>query len=356
MNFFAYRLPRTSETVAFSSERTIDMASAKELTAQGFAVAPFEAGEYPAFIIPADEPLEELPENVPGGFVEFFPGESTSPESHQEEIGRIISRLKEIENECEFPPKTVAARVKLTEGFHSPRRIFEKLKDIPGHNFVFCFYTPETGLWMGTSPELLLKSDGQEYHTMALAGTRLAGEIGEWDTKNLAEQRTVTDFILTSLRNEGFEAEEGATGIKPTGVVEHLCTPIHARISETTNLPTIDDSISASDSSSDSDCKLTPLLRLASKLSPTPALSGFPREEALRLIRRSEGFERAYYGGYCGPVDSGGQGELYVNLRSGCFVPGWAALYAGGGITLGSDPAKEWEETDRKLRAILSTL
>lgn len=340
MNFFAYRLPGSDKTVGFRSKRCINLNECYDksgnysdkfsINEPGFIAWPFDSEEYPAVFIPSDEIMDELPERVEGNYLEFFPGESTDIQAHREEIEHIQSFLEEVAGTTQTEPKVVAARVKLMEGDFSPRKIFERLTMIPGENFIFCFFTPATGLWIGASPELLLRGRGNEIATMSLAGTRKRGAEGDWDVKNLAEQRTVTDFILSALRDSGVEAEEGELMVKPTGEVEHLVTHIHGILPESSSL-----------------------LSVATRLSPTPALSGYPREKAMKIIGRHEQWPRAWYGGFCGPITEDGNAEFYVNLRSGCFIPGWAALYAGGGITLRSDAEEEWEETERKLQTML---
>jgi len=62
-----------------------------------------------------------------------------------------------------------------------------------------------TGCWIGASPELLLEASGNGVKTMALAGTRAAGESREWDCKNLEEQQMVTDFISETLSGNGLD-------------------------------------------------------------------------------------------------------------------------------------------------------
>lgn len=74
-----------------------------------------------------------------------------------------------------------------------------------------------------------------------------------------------------------------------------------------------------------------------------------PTTEAMALIEANESFERAYYGGYCGPCEADGDFRLYVNLRSGWFEPYRFCLMAGGGIMPESDADSEWEETERKM-------
>ena len=75
---------------------------------------------------------------------------------------------------------------------------------------------------MGASPEMLLSSSDGSLHTVALAGTRLAGTEEAWDVKNIEEQELVVDFIMSAM--EGLAPEKGSTFTRVAGPVEHLCT------------------------------------------------------------------------------------------------------------------------------------
>jgi isochorismate synthase EntC len=93
-------------------------------------------------------------------------------------------------------------------------------------------------------------------------------------------------------------------------------------------------------------------------LSPTPALGGFPRADALELIARVEGFTRGRYGGAVGWVDAAGDGTWAVAIRCAELSADRreARLVAGGGIVADSEPLSELAETQAKLQAMLSAI
>ena len=99
----------------------------------------------------------------------------------------------------------------------------------------------------------------------------------------------------------------------------------------------------------------TDMLRL---LHPTSAVGGMPKAAALEFLRRYEGYDRAYYSGFLGPVNvtAPGVSGLYVNLRCLQLRPTEAILYAGTGLTVDSDPAREWQETEMKLQTVGAVL
>jgi menaquinone-specific isochorismate synthase len=74
------------------------------------------------------------------------------------------------------------------------------------------------------------------------------------------------------------------------------------------------------------------------------------------LIRSIERFSRGRYAGPIGWMDHKGDGEWAVALRCAELEGVKARVFAGAGIVIGSDPQSELEETDLKLRAMLSAL
>ena len=100
------------------------------------------------------------------------------------------------------------------------------------------------------------------------------------------------------------------------------------------------------------------VIELVRALSPTPALGGPPRDEALALIERVEGFERGRYGGAVGWVDAAGNGTWAVAIRCAELSADRrsARLVAGGGIVADSDPLAELAETQAKFQAMLSAI
>ena len=100
------------------------------------------------------------------------------------------------------------------------------------------------------------------------------------------------------------------------------------------------------------------VVELVRALSPTPALGGHPRDAAIELIQRVEGFERGRYGGAVGWVDAHGDGRWAVTLRCAELSDDRhsARLVAGGGIVADSDPLSELAETQAKFQAMLSAI
>jgi isochorismate synthase len=95
---------------------------------------------------------------------------------------------------------------------------------------------------------------------------------------------------------------------------------------------------------------------LLETMHPTPAVCGFPKKEAMRIINESEGYDRKYYSGFIGPLSTKGTTNLFVNLRCMNIGQDFLTMYAGGGILPSSELDSEWEETKAKLQTMLSLI
>lgn len=323
MNWYVYRLPGTKEVVSGSSDRLLT-----GFCNGGFVITPFDGNIDAIFTIPGDNrcvgtDMESI-SDVSGDEIELytFPTESTREDDHAHMVRTITDAIKDGSLH-----KCVVSRAIVCNGTIDIRKTFHSLCSACPEAFVFSFHTPKTGTWIGASPETLLFKEGKELRTMSLAGTRPTGTAEKWDDKNIGEQKIVTEYICDALRQLGLKPEIQPTTTCIAGTIEHIKTEIMA------TLPS-------------DNCATA--LEYALRLSPTPALSGFPKDEAIATIRELERHERGYYGGFCGPIDSNGDFRFFVNLRSARIQGSKYSLFVGGGIVKNSEPASEWEETQRK--------
>jgi isochorismate synthase len=238
-----------------------------------------------------------------------------------------------------------AAHRPLPAGF-DPLAAFDALSQQYARAFVSLVSVPGVGTWLGASPEVLAEvtADGF-FHTMALAGTQplvpgRAPQEAIWRQKEIEEQALVARYIVScfkQLRLRDYHEAGPRTAV--AGQLLHLRTDFEVDFK---NVP--------------APASLgTDMLRL---LHPTSAVGGMPKAAALDFLQRHEGYDRAYYSGFLGPVNVAGPGvaRLYVNLRCLQLRPTEAILYAGTGLTIDSDPAREWQETELKLQTVGAVL
>jgi menaquinone-specific isochorismate synthase len=97
-------------------------------------------------------------------------------------------------------------------------------------------------------------------------------------------------------------------------------------------------------------------LALAEALHPTPAVAGLPRRQAMAWLRSLEPFERGHYAAPIGWIDSEGDTELRVAIRSGSLRGRQLDLTAGAGLVQGSVPERELQEVALKLGVLQQQL
>ncbi|MFO8001263.1 MAG: chorismate-binding protein [Marinilabilia sp.] len=336
--FVAYRLPGSDEVVFFEAGKLVRFAISDfvpENFEGSFVAAPFEVNKEAFAVFPRDESYTcSLPDKPA---FEIQKGKVVPPESDdaRKQYSRVFSRMKNALDK-EVVDKVVLARRMDVAGIHSDilPGVFLQLCHQYPDAFVYFFDHPELGRWMGASPETFLEKAGDQWQTVALAATRKEDvHYEDWDLKELEEQSLVSVFIDEVLNAQGitdFE-KKGPVPFRAGNVI-HLRTSYRFETGEAFYSG-----------------------KLLAGLHPTPAVGGYPKDEALREIRRAEGFDRGFYSGFLGPV-SEGDFRFFVNIRCMQLGDDNAVLYIGGGLTRGSREEAEWEETRLKAGTLYSVL
>jgi menaquinone-specific isochorismate synthase len=226
-----------------------------------------------------------------------------------------------------------------------PQSLLQFLQPNNSHSYHFCFQINPTTAFIGTSPERLYSRQDRFLQTEAIAGTRQRGtspqldlELSE-DLRNSPKDRHEHQLVVNNLHAILAELCDSVTiesseerlrqrelTILKLNKVQHLYTQCHGTL--TADL---------------TDADILP------KLHPTPAVGGFPRPQALKLIQELEPFERGWYAapvGWVGYDDA----EFAVAIRSGLIDRDRLLLFAGAGIVRGSQPEEEWAEIENKIR------
>jgi len=204
------------------------------------------------------------------------------------------------------------------------------------------------GGFIGASPELLVRREGDRVSSHPLAGTvarsgdqaadeaLVAGLLSS--AKERWEHRVVIDHLVEVLGPFCDRLEVPDTPVV-LGLrnVSHLATPIGGRLARR-------------------DGRLPSALQLVAALHPTAAVGGHPAEAALAYLEKVEGFDRGPYAGPVGWVDARGDGAWALGIRSAQVEGNRASMYAGNGMVAGSDPVAELAETQLKLQALLAAL
>jgi isochorismate synthase len=199
--------------------------------------------------------------------------------------------------------------------------------------------------FVAASPELLVSVAGDIVRSHPMAGTAPRGGDPTTDqrlaasllasTKDRQEHQITIDMVHDTLlpwcSYLDYEAEPSVVAVAN---VQHLATMVEGRLSQPA--PSV--------------------LELVAALHPTPAVAGWPRDEAVAWIAGHEGFDRRRYAGTAGWADAAGNGTWAVSVRCAEIDGSSAWVWAGNGIVADSDPATELAETRSKLQALLSAI
>ena len=242
--------------------------------------------------------------------------------------------------------KVVLARevVAHGDGVVSAGSVTRSLRSAYPSCFTYLITGADGTAFAGASPELLVRRAGAHAHAQPMAGSVARGASEAEDdmlanrlmasAKDAAEHALASRFVVGALQPYSSTVSARPPEVVRFTNIQHLATSVDA---ELTNPP-------------------AEVLELAAALHPTPAVGGWPREAADRIIDDLEAMERGWYAGAVGWTDSRGDGEFAVALRCGLLWGDGARLYAGVGVMPDSDPARELEETDLKFKALLSAL
>jgi menaquinone-specific isochorismate synthase len=210
--------------------------------------------------------------------------------------------------------------------------------------YVFSINNRQGKTFIGASPERLLSLYRGQLITDALAGSAPRGRNPREDRqlaqrlvnsrKEQGEHRMVVDFLASQLEGLGLRPQyPKSPSLLRLSNIQHLHTPIQAVVSGATHP-----------------------LHMVEALHPTPAVAGVPTQEAFEQIHAYEQFNRGLYAAPLGWVDTQGNSEFIVGIRSALIDGNWARLYAGAGIVAESDPDREWAEINLKCRALSEAL
>ncbi|XP_022972451.1 isochorismate synthase 2, chloroplastic isoform X1 [Cucurbita maxima] len=211
-------------------------------------------------------------------------------------------------------------------------------------SYQFCVQPANAPAFIGNTPERLFHREGLSIICEALAATRARGKSAIEDLKIeqdlLSNPKDDLEFsIVREAIKRKLEAVCDAVVVEPHKSVRKLPRIQHLYAQLAGRLRTKDDEF-----------------EILSTLHPTPAVCGFPTEEARDLIAETELFDR---GMYAGPVGwfGGEESEFAVGIRSALVETGHGALvYAGTGIVKGSNPSLEWDELELKISQVTRSL
>jgi anthranilate synthase component 1 len=249
--------------------------------------------------------------------------------------------------------QVVLSRTKIEPCADEPLDVYKRLRDLNPSPYMFYLNTPNTIL-MGSSPELNLRVSGRgtrDVEIRPIAGTKPRGRVGgeidadtdfryeaelKLDRKELAEHIMLVDLARNDIARVAEPGSRVVTELltaEKYESVQHLVSNVKGTLSG--NL----DALSA---------------YLATMNMGT--LTGAPKIEAMKIIRRLERTKRGYYGGAVMYLTVDGQFDSCITIRSLQVKDHTAYIRVGAGIVHDSVPKTEFEETEHKANSCLRAI
>jgi isochorismate synthase len=332
--FVAYRKPNDDAISGFFMNDE-SLFYVDDFSEKGFVFAPFD-NQQKAILFPK-ETSEFILEDLFFDTIDFKESEfSANKKSKEHHIKLVDKTIEEIVNN-DLKKVVISRKEALEITDFDLIKIYKKLLQIYKNAFVYVWFHPKVGLWLGATPETLLNIEKNIFKTMSLAGTQVYENTQNvaWKSKELEEQQLVTDFIKSQLTGISSNLKIDKKETIKAGNLLHLCTKVTGELNENSTLKT-----------------------LIRALHPTPAVCGLPRENAKKFILENEQYNRSFYTGFLGELNfqknktAPKSSSLFVNLRCMNIIENNVSIFVGGGITKDSNAEKEWEETVSKSKVM----
>ncbi len=195
---------------------------------------------------------------------------------------------------------------------------------------------------VGSSPEILVRLKQGRVVVRPIAGTRPRGKTHEEDlaleqelladTKERAEHLMLIDLGRNDV---GRVSRTGTVELTESFVVERYSHVMHI-VSQVEG--ELRDGLSYVD--------------VLKATFPAGTVSGAPKIRAIEIIQELEPHKRNIYSGAIGYIGWNGDADTAIAIRTAVIQDGHLHVQAGAGVVYDSDPAKEWEETMNKGRAL----
>ena len=227
----------------------------------------------------------------------------------------------------------------------SPLGLYRALRSINPSTYM---YYLDFGAYqiVGASPELLLETHDGWVKTVPIAGTMPRGATPVEDQALAEHLRTdekerAEHVMLVDLgRNDvGRVAEPGSVSVPRMMEIERYSHVMHM-VSHVTGRLRAD---------------LRPVDALRA-IFPAGTLTGAPKIRAMQIIAELEADQRGPYGGATGFFNVDGNLELAITIRTLVLKDGVAHIQSGSGVVADSDPAREYQESVNKARAVLAAV
>lgn len=328
--FVIYRKPNEALVSGFFMKND-ELDFTTDFSQSGFVFAPFD-DEQQAVLFPLNN-AEFYQENLNFSEIEPKNNSFSVNDSDRETYMNIVEKAIDTIKNSELEKVVLSRKETVVLSNFDLITVYTELLQRYKNAFVYLWFHPKVGLWLGATPEILLQLHNSDYTTMSLAGTQKfeEGKNVVWQPKELEEQEIVTQFIKYKLIDISTNLRIDKTETFRAGSLLHLRTKVEGKLNRESSLQ-----------------------KLIKALHPTPAVCGFTRGAAKAFILKNENYNREFYTGFLGEINLGDEdtnhkkSHLFVNLRCMQINSNTTSIYVGGGVTKDSIPESEWQETVNK--------
>jgi anthranilate synthase component 1 len=199
---------------------------------------------------------------------------------------------------------------------------------------------------VGSSPEMLVRVEGDIVETYPIAGTRPRGVTPKNDEKLSLEllsdekERAEHLMLVDLARNDLSKVCIGGTVNVPEFMVVEKYSHVQHIVSRVTGKLKVEAS----------------LADVVKAVFPAGTVSGAPKPRAMEIIEELEPVRRGPYAGAVGYFSSTRNCDFAITIRTAFTLNNNLCLQAGAGIVYDSIPNREWFETEHKLTALFRAL
>jgi anthranilate synthase component 1 len=226
-----------------------------------------------------------------------------------------------------------------------PFTVYRALRTINPSPYLFFLRLGKTTI-VGSSPEVLVRVEGDRVDYRPIAGTRPRGTSEaqdraiEEDIKHDPKERAEHVMLVDLGRNDvGRVSELGSVKVTEFMGIEKYSHVIHLVSHVVGTLKSGNDA-----------------LDVLQACFPAGTVSGAPKIRAMEIIDELEPTRRGPYAGAVGYMSYSGNLDSCITIRTVVCHGGRASVQVGAGIVADSDPKTEWLETVSKARGLVLAL
>jgi anthranilate synthase component 1 len=199
---------------------------------------------------------------------------------------------------------------------------------------------------IGSSPEVMVRVEGDKIENRPIAGTRPRGlnasndKVLENELLSDPKERAEHIMLVDLARNDlGRVAKYGTVKVDELMIVERYSHVMHIVSNVIAKLKADKDAFDV--------IKAT---------FPAGTLSGAPKIRAMEIIEEMEPTRRGAYGGAVGYFSFSGNMDTCITIRTFVIKGNKVYIQAGAGIVADSDPEREYHETVNKVKALIQAV